>query len=122
MSKAVCAAKASKSSMEWLEEGMRDPATRDRVLGLLAEMNLVQDLVRLREEAGLTQVQLAERLGVRQPAIAQLEGGRASDIKASTLVKHAAALGARVRIVFEKERAAAKPAAKPRARKKPKAA
>jgi len=44
---------------------------------------------------------------VRQPLISKLEGGGTRDVKLSTLVKVAAALGARVRISFEKDDAVA---------------
>ena len=109
MGKATVRTKLLKSAMEWVRDGVKEPATRERVESLLTEMRLTQDLVALREDRGLTQVQLAERVGVKQPAIAQIEGGRANDIKLSTLVKIASGLGARVRITFEKDVAAARP-------------
>lgn len=59
-------------------------------------MELQMGLVKLREERGVSQTQLARMLGVSQPAIAKLEGGTPKDVKVSTLVKYAAALGARV--------------------------
>lgn len=70
----------------------------------MTEIDVRQDLIALREARGLTQVQLAEKLGVRQPIISKLEGGGTKDVKLSTLVKVAAALGARVKIMFEHER------------------
>ena len=57
-----------------------------------------------------SQAQLAERLGVQQPLISKLEGGGTKDVKLSTLVKVAAALGARIRITFEKDDAVSKAA------------
>lgn len=103
---------ADKPAMAWVEERLRDPAHRMDVDALLTELDLRQDLVALREERGVTQAQLAELLGVKQPVIAKLEGGRTKDVKLSTLVKVAAALGARVRIELEKYAAAEKPARK----------
>jgi len=49
-------------------------------------------LARLREEAGLSQVQLAEKLGVTQQAIAHWER-KSSAVHSDTLGKLAAALG-----------------------------
>ena len=37
------------------------------------EMNLIRTLVSIREEKGITQSQLAEQSGVKQPTIARLE-------------------------------------------------
>ena len=101
-----------KGAMDWARERADDPAHRDEIQALMTEIDVRQDLITLREATGLTQAQLAERLGVRQPLISKLEGGGTRDVKLSTLVKVAAALGARVRINFEKDDAGAK--AKPR--------
>ena len=49
-------------------------------------------LARLREEAGLSQVQLASKLGVSQQAVAQWER-KISAVRSDTLAKLAAALG-----------------------------
>jgi transcriptional regulator with XRE-family HTH domain len=46
--------------------------------------------------------QLARRLGVSQPAIAKIEAGRVKNLELRTLVRFAAALGARIRIAIEK--------------------
>ena len=53
-------------------------------------------LLRLREQAGLTQQQLAEKLNIKQATISGAE--RRSDMQVSTLRKFAAALGARAEI------------------------
>jgi transcriptional regulator with XRE-family HTH domain len=73
----------------------------------MTEIDVRQDLITLRETRGWTQAQLAEQLGVHQPVISKLEGGGTKDVKLSTLVRVAAALGARVRIIFETGSAAA---------------
>jgi HTH-type transcriptional regulator / antitoxin HipB len=62
--------------------------------------------VELREKAGLTQAQLADRAGVRQPLISRLESGKLVNTELRTLVKLAAALGVRARLVFEPVRKA----------------
>ncbi len=50
-----------------------------------------------REEAGLTQEQLAERIKTRKSAISRIEN-HAEDIKLSTLEKIARALGKKLRV------------------------
>lgn len=55
-----------------------------------------QSLRALREVAGLTQEEMAFRLGVRQGAVSKIE--RRGDIQISSLERYVAALGARLRI------------------------
>ncbi len=111
MAKAVRAGRA-KSAIEWAEERARDPKHRDAIEALMTEIDLRQDLIALREAQGLTQVQLAQKLGLSQPTIANLEGRRTIDVKLSTIVKVAAALGARLKITLERYDAGEKKAAK----------
>ena len=53
---------------------------------------LASDLVAARLEAGLSQTEVAARMGTSQSAVARLESGDA-DIRLSTLDRYAAALG-----------------------------
>src|SRR5713226_3013906 len=62
----------------------------------LAAIDVAQDLVSLRESRGLSQAQLADRLGITQSAIAQLESAQPKNVELRTLVRIATALGARV--------------------------
>ncbi len=64
---------------------------------LLAEAPL--ELAAVRREVGLTQVELASRLGMSQSDLSKLE--RRRDVRWSTLVRYAKALGGRLRVVFE---------------------
>lgn len=59
---------------------------------LLAEIGLYQ----LRQERELSQAALAERLGVSQPAISQIE--KAGDVRLSTLVDYVEALGGKLHL------------------------
>jgi len=52
-----------------------------------------------RERAGLTQEELAGKLGTKKTAVSRIEN-HAEDIKLSTLEKVALALGKRIRISF----------------------
>ena len=71
----------------------RDPETFD-VASAEAEMalRLGDEIQRLREAAGLTQAELAFRMGTRQPTIARLERGGTTPT-VTTLMKIARALG-----------------------------
>lgn len=58
------------------------------------QIDLALAMVRLREEAGLTQAALAEKLGVQQAAVAKLESAR-SPHHVESVMRYLAALGAR---------------------------
>src|ERR1700743_3406505 len=56
---------------------------------------LMQELAQRRQEAGLSQTEIAARMGTSQSAVARLEAG-AADMRASTLERYAAALGSEI--------------------------
>jgi transcriptional regulator with XRE-family HTH domain len=64
----------------------------------LAEMRIEEALAALRARRGLTQRELAARMGVSQPAIAKLESGRVKNLELRTLLRWATALGANLDI------------------------
>lgn len=72
--------------------GFREMALR-RMAAERAE--LVRDLVAQRQAAGLSQTVVAARMGTSQSAVARLESG-ASDVRASTLERYAAAIGGEI--------------------------
>ena len=64
--------------------GFREMARRRRELG--------RELVELRHRSGLSQTQVAARMGTSQSAVARLEAGEV-DVRMSTLERYAAAVG-----------------------------
>ena len=87
--------------MRWVVEQLaRDAGLARRADELLNQMRLEQDLVVLRKARGLSQSQLAKILHVSQPRIAKIESGDVNNMELKTLVRYAAALGARVKIEF----------------------
>lgn len=63
------------------------------------EPSLLDELLRARQEAGLTQAQLAERMGTQAPAIARLESALATgkhSPSVATLRKYVKACGKRL--------------------------
>ena len=56
---------------------------------------LVIELTGQRQAAGLSQTQVAARMGTSQSAVARLEAGEA-DVRASTLERYAAAIGSQI--------------------------
>ncbi|MET9020347.1 helix-turn-helix transcriptional regulator [Actinopolymorpha sp. NPDC004070] len=67
--------------------GFREMALRRRALA--------ESLVDLRRRSGLSQTQVAARMGTSQSAVARLEAGEA-DVRLSTLERYAAAVGHRL--------------------------
>ena len=56
---------------------------------------LVRDLAEQRQATGLSQTEVAARMGTSQSAVARLESGTA-DVRASTLERYAAAVGGQI--------------------------
>ena len=89
---------------EYLDEQMKEPEFRAEYEALDAEYALIRQSVDLRIRRGLSQRQLAERAGMKQPSIARLESGRTANLQ--TLRRIADALDADLRISIEPRPAA----------------
>jgi transcriptional regulator with XRE-family HTH domain len=78
----------------------RDRDYKDAYDALGEEFDLARALIEARTAAGLSQSQLARRMGTSQSYIARLEGGK---VRPSTdaLERFAQATGTRLRIAFE---------------------
>ena len=83
-----------------IKELMRRPGVRAEVERLeWEEFALLDALIKARQEAGLTQAQVAERMGTQAPAIARLERALASgkhSPSVATLRKYVKACGKRL--------------------------
>ena len=79
--------------------GFREMALRraDEQAARMAEDRgrLVRELAEQRQAAGLSQTEIAARMGTSQSAVARLESGTA-DVRASTLERYAAAVGGQI--------------------------
>jgi transcriptional regulator with XRE-family HTH domain len=73
------------------------PGFREMALRRMAEQraDLVRELVEQRLAAGLSQTEVAARMGTSQSAVARLESG-ASDARAYTFERYAAAVGGEI--------------------------
>lgn len=76
-----------------------DPANAAEIEEQQARMDLVIALYEARKAAGLTQKQLAEKLGTTQANIAELERGK-RNITFLTLARYARACGKRVAVTL----------------------
>ena len=82
----------------------KDRAFTDAYEALAPEFELARELIRARTKAGLTQAQLAARMGTSQAAVARMESGRTLP-STKTLVRYAEATGCRpvIRLVARRE-------------------
>lgn len=77
-------------------EILRDPARRARISSETAAILAANRLARLREQAGMTQTDVARILGITQSRVSRLE--RAEDLNISTLERYVAALGGELHV------------------------
>lgn len=96
--KRVPTAKAhDKMIAEWLQ----DPAFKKEYDALEEEYQLLREMLHARKRAGLTQQEVAERMGTKAPAIARLEATDMHDKHSpsmNTLRKYAHAVGCKLEI------------------------
>jgi len=78
---------------------MQEPKYRKAYEDLQEEFTLASAVINARNRAGLTQSQLARRMGTTQPVVARLESGR-SRPSMRTLERLAAATDSRLLISF----------------------
>lgn len=77
-----------------------DPSFKGTLEDAEEARRLVDALIALRKHCQLSQVEVAKRMGVRQPTVSGFEK-EPSDPKLSTLQRYARALDARLRLVLE---------------------
>lgn len=80
-----------------LAEALKDPEWKKGYDALELEFSIIEQVIRKRLDKGLTQKQLAEKVGTKQSAIARLEGGN-SNPSVAFLEKVSKALGGKLQI------------------------
>jgi transcriptional regulator with XRE-family HTH domain len=81
---------------EFRKKALSNPEVQAEYEKLNPEFMLFDELLRARKAAGLTQAEIAERMGTKTPAIARLESGGGSNKHSpsiATLRKYAEAVG-----------------------------
>jgi len=81
-----------------LQKKIDELGLRREVEEELAQILIEHKIAELRKRRGLTQAALAERSGVSQPMIAQIESGKLNNLTLKTLARTARALGASLKI------------------------
>lgn len=75
-------------------ELLADPKTRAEYDAVANEFEMARELIAARSRAGLTQGEVAERMGTTQSVVARLESGRQAP-SMRTVQRYAQAVGAR---------------------------
>ncbi|HCJ9029565.1 TPA: helix-turn-helix domain-containing protein [Escherichia coli] len=88
--------------MRTLEEviASRSPESQARIKEMADEMILEVGLQMMREELQLSQKQVAEAMGISQPAVTKLEQ-RGNDLKLATLKRYVEAMGGKLSLDVE---------------------
>jgi ribosome-binding protein aMBF1 (putative translation factor) len=82
---------------DFMAKSLTDPEVKREFDALEQEFAIASELIRARARAGLSQAELAERMGTSQSAIARLESGRTLP-SAKTLIRFAEATGSKVEL------------------------
>lgn len=88
-------------------ELLTDPAAQAAYQDLAPEFDMARELIAARSRAGLTQGDVAVRMGTTQSVIARLEGGKRTP-SLRTVQRYAQAVGARAVVRIESHAARAK--------------
>ncbi len=103
---------ASYSSELWLASGRWLRTTRCVVAEfdeLGDEFALLDEFLKARTKQGLTQVQVAEKIGTTQSAVARMESGKGKHSPSlATLAKYAEAIGCRLEVKLVSRRSKAR--------------
>lgn len=78
----------------------RSPESQTRIQDIADNLFLENQLYCIREELKLSQKELAETLGIKQPSLSAIEN-RGYDLKISTMKKYVEAMGGKLRIDVE---------------------
>jgi predicted transcriptional regulator len=86
---------------EMVKKMLDEPAVKTEHDAQAEEFALLDELLRARRSAGLTQAEVAARMGTKAPAVARLEAGGGSQRHSpsiATLRRYAEAVGCRLEI------------------------
>lgn len=88
------------SAKKWEKRVLEQPGAAKRVAEIEDELRLAAALTALREQAGLSQRELAKRIGVSQPRIAAIEQSR--NVTIDVLEQYVDAVGGHLEVTVVK--------------------
>jgi transcriptional regulator with XRE-family HTH domain len=84
------------SMKDWEKKVLDSPGATERVSEIEDELRLAAGLTALREQAGLSQREMAKRIGVSQPRVAAIE--RSRNVTVDVLEQYVEAAGGQLQI------------------------
>src|ERR1041384_5943645 len=90
-----------------IKKMLKRPRVKAAYAAQAQEFALLDELLRARQRAGLTQAEVAKRMGTMTPAVARLEGGggrKRHSPSGATLRKYADAVGCELAIILRPSR------------------
>lgn len=84
---------------EYKQKKLQNPEFKRAYEDLEVEYAIMNEMLKLRSEAGISQSQLSQKTGITQPDISKLENGKANP-SIATLKKVAGAFGKRLQVQF----------------------
>ena len=90
-----------KRVLDVLPDLLKKPDFRAEYEALEQEFSIARALIEARLESGLTQVDVAQRMGVSQPVVARLESGKNVSVK--SLRRYARAINRPIPILIQPE-------------------
>ncbi len=93
--------KVARTAKGWLDKKLADPKFRKGFEEETQRLAIGEQLSRLRQEAGLTQAQVAKRIGTTASAISRYENAEYDRYELRTLQKIVHACGGRLDITME---------------------
>jgi transcriptional regulator with XRE-family HTH domain len=85
---------------KWEKKVLQRPGATDRVAEIEDDLRLATGLIALREQAGLSQRELAKRIGISQPRVAAIEQSR--NVTIDVLNQYVNAVGGRLEVAVVK--------------------
>ena len=89
------------------EKALSNPEVREAYENMGPEFTLLRQMLKARNRAGLTQAEVAERMGTKAPAITRLESSLSSGAHSpslATLRRYALAVGCELDVRFVKSK------------------
>ncbi len=95
------------SHAELMKPLLKNKRFRQKIEAGVQRLKVISQIIELREMLGITQAELARRIGATQPFIAKIENDEASNLSLETLVKIVDALSGEIEIHIRPSKKAA---------------